>query len=147
MDECEDHDTTITPASIAINRAQSTNQVNTSQTQMDKGIHKEVEKNKELTMQGNEEEDESTPKPHAGGVRSRGNRASETDPANVPPSGRLRERVIIRDGILEEMDKESFYENIEPLGMRHLPRPRHLPNGLLASINLIPFADDPHQKT
>jgi len=91
MDEREDHDITITPASIAINRARSTNQVNTPQTQMDKGIHKEVEKNKELTMQSNKEEDERTPKPHAGGVRSRGNRAPEADSTIVPPSGRLRE--------------------------------------------------------
>ena len=45
--------------------------------------------------------------------------------------------------MLKELDKESFYEDIEPSGMRHLPRPRHLPNGLLASINLIPFADNP----
>ena len=143
MDEQEDREITITPASIAINRARSTNQVNIPQTQMDKGMHKEKKKDKELTMQGNEEEDESTPKPRAGGVRDRGNHAPEAGSTIMPPSERLRERVIIRDGVLEELDKESFYEDIEPSGMRHLPRPRHLPNGLLASINLIPFADDP----
>jgi len=87
-----------------------------------------------------DEEDNKTPRP----PRESGVRPDKMiiPSVNALSIGRIRERITIRDGILEELDEERFYETIEPCGIRHLPRPRHLPNGLLAAINLIPFADD-----
>ena len=100
-------------------------------------------KKEEPTEDGNKGDNEMTPRPSSK-VESRNDATTRpnSDGGNQDSRGRLRERYILREGELEEINDEDFFDTLVPCGIRKLPKPQHIPNGLLAAINLVPFADD-----
>ena len=118
------------PATIGVRESMETEEVN------------EQVKTKASTEYGNEESNETPKLPPTKEPPGPTDQRLNSSVGNPEGNCRIRERFTLRNGELEDLDDEDFYGKLVPCGTRKLPEPSHLPNGLLAAINLVPFADD-----